>query len=162
MEVRLRFCLLWFGKLQKLQFIIRNKRQHSAWLTNDALDSFDFSGTWGPENSGRSFHWHFMEWFPWMSELSKVHVPSLIEISSFELHVTLLWNQQNSHHWGLVFWKMDSAIHWINHYPVDDAIFLLVSLILLSRGWWFIQWITLSNVWTTGARNISGILLCCK
>ena len=42
MEVGLKFCLLQFGELQKLQFTIRNKRQHSACLTNDALDSFDF------------------------------------------------------------------------------------------------------------------------
>ena len=42
MEVGLKFCLLPFGELQKLQFTIRNKRQHSACLTNDALDSFDF------------------------------------------------------------------------------------------------------------------------
>lgn len=42
MEVGLKFCLPQFGELQKLQFTIRNKRQHSACLTNDALDSFDF------------------------------------------------------------------------------------------------------------------------
>ena len=42
MEVGLKFCLLQFGELQKLQFTIRNKRQHSACLTNDPLDSFDF------------------------------------------------------------------------------------------------------------------------
>ena len=42
MEVGLKFCLLQFGELPELQFTIRNKRQHSACLTNDPLDSFDY------------------------------------------------------------------------------------------------------------------------
>ena len=34
----------------------------------------------------------------------------------------------------------------INLYPVDNAISSY-----LSAGWWFIRWIALFNVWTTGA-----------
>ena len=38
--------------------------------------------------------------------------------------------------------KVDNAIHRINHYPLEAQ--------------WFIRWITLSNVWTTGCRFIGG------
>ena len=41
--------------------------------------------------------------------------------------------------------KVDKSIHWINLYPVDSVINLLVSFILIS---WIatIQWMGLSNI----------------
>ena len=37
--------------------------------------------------------------------------------------------------WAPVVRKLDSAIHWINHYPVDSAIGFLLSLLSLLIHW---------------------------
>ena len=52
---------------------------------------------------------------------------------------------------GLVVRKVDSAIHWINLYPVDNTIGFPNTYLLDSDY----RWIALSNVWTTSAWSIT-------
>ena len=48
------------------------------------------------------------------------------------------------------------GIHWLNLYPVDNAFWFPYYL---SAGWWFIQWIALSNVWTKNRDHLSAVWL---
>ena len=47
--------------------------------------------------------------------------------------------------------KVDGAIHWTNHYPVDNAISFR-NTYSSDSDLSAIRWIALSNFWTTGAR----------
>lgn len=68
----------------------------------------------------------------------------LVIIKSFFVYTIFLCSRYVSIHnilstTGLVVPKVDSAIHWINHFPLDNLI-----------GWSSnIHWITLSNLWAT-------------
>ena len=55
---------------------------------------------------------------------------------------------------GLLVRMAENFIRRINHYLA----YLLTKTSALSTGWWFIEWIILSTLWTTRSRNISVIL----
>ena len=52
-----------------------------------------------------------------------------------------------------VFRKVDSTIHWINHYPLDSAWIGFCNTYHLDSE--FIPWIALYSFWTTGARTLN-------
>ena len=104
------------------QDVVRPAGRNECWAS-------DFS-TQCDEGWGKGKHIHSSGWLivlsvcpPW---------PSLVQSPTF--HKIVL---------APVVQKVDSAIHWINHYPLER----LVSLIL-------IQWIVLVIFWKTGSRSL--------
>lgn len=50
---------------------------------------------------------------------------------------------------GLVVQKLDASVNRISYYPVDSSVFCSQ----LSTWWWFVWWVVLSTLWTTGPLN---------